>query len=168
MNFMQDAPYLTVPVKSAQGDHSALVSPEDYDRLMGFKWRLWNGYVMATVGPHKAGESTLYHMARLVLDLEHGNELEADHINFDPLDNRRENLRAVTHAQNVRHSPSRGGTSAYRGVSWVTRDRRWQAQAGFMGKKHGLGHYADERDAARAVNAFWTARGYRAPNAIAA
>jgi len=77
-------------------------------------------------------------------------ELHVDHKNLDTLDNRRHNLRLVTPAQNHANQRPFGTTSRFRGVSWHA--GKWRAQMMFRGRLHYLGRYADELDAARAVD----------------
>jgi hypothetical protein len=73
-----------------------------------------------------------------------------DHINGDPLDNRRENLRVCEHRQNLWNGkPHRDGSSQYRGVSWSRHRKKWRAQ--IQGKT--LGHFDTETEAALAYNA---------------
>lgn len=81
--------------------------------------------------------------------------LEVDHINHDSLDNRKINLRVVTHAQNQQNkSASRYAKSQYRGVYWHKARGKWAAQGRVDGKQHHLGLFASEIDAAR-VAAAW-------------
>lgn len=76
--------------------------------------------------------------------------MDVDHINGDPLDNRRANLRVCEHRQNLWNGrPHRDGSSKYRGVSWHKQSGKWRAQ--IQGKM--LGWFVVEDDAARAYNA---------------
>jgi hypothetical protein len=69
-----------------------------------------------------------------------------DHRNRNRLDNRRQNLRLVTHAQNMMNvGANRGSTSPYRGVSWNGRLGKWVAS--FRGRH--LGCFENELEAAR-------------------
>ena len=84
---------------------------------------------------------------------------QVDHINGDPLDNRRENLRLVTNKENQWNVGLRkNNTSGYVGVAWHKRDKKWNAQAqyrcGQTGRKKtkSLGYYNDEEEAARAYD----------------
>lgn len=87
---------------------------------------------------------------RSLLGLMTGDGIRVDHIDRDRLNNRRSNLRIVTHAGNMQNLGSqKGATSAYRGVSWNARDRRWAAQLVVDGKHYWLGYFTDEREAAR-------------------
>lgn len=76
---------------------------------------------------------------------------EIDHINGNRLDNRRENLRAVTHKQNVQNgSAHRDSTSRYKGVS--KHKNGWRAQLCHNGKKMSLGQFPTEHLAAVAYD----------------
>lgn len=78
-----------------------------------------------------------------------------DHINGDGLDNRRQNLRLCTHTdnmRNIRKTLSRT-SSSFKGVSWITRDRRWRAAIMVNRIRLVLGHFHDESDAAMAYDA---------------
>jgi hypothetical protein len=74
------------------------------------------------------------------------------HINKNPLDNRRENLRwATTSEQNRDKKPY--GSSDYYGVSWNSKTKKWVAQIwGPDGKCRYAGCFDDEIEAARAAD----------------
>lgn len=76
-----------------------------------------------------------------------------DHINRIPDDNRIENLRPATRSQNTRNTIPRG-LSKYMGVSWVKGRNKWSAECKINGKKHFLGHYLCEIEAAKAYDKF--------------
>ncbi len=70
-----------------------------------------------------------------------------DHINGDGLDNRRENLREATAAQNAKNRRLNANSSS--GLKGVTRlpSGRWQAQIASDGVKYRLGTYTSKTDA---------------------
>jgi len=72
-----------------------------------------------------------------------------DHININPLDNRIENLRAVTFSQNCRNKEKKKNCSSkYKGV---TRYRnKWKVTITIDGKKKYLGYFDNEEEAAEA------------------
>ncbi len=78
-----------------------------------------------------------------------------DHINHNGLDNRRANLRIVTHKQNGwnRRKTARKSTSRYKGVCWSKRERMWHVQIKKNGKQITIGYFLDEKAAARAYDA---------------
>jgi hypothetical protein len=162
---MRSADYRLIRVR-APGDisHWALVDPEDHARFAAYSWSLSDGYARR-YGPRPA--KLVVYMAREILGLAHGDPRQADHINRDRLDNRRSNLRVVTSAQNNRNVGANARTtSPHRGVSRDGHRGKWRAQATLAGAGHNLGRYVDETAAARAVNDFWTERGYPAPNDV--
>ncbi|MBB6677499.1 HNH endonuclease [Cohnella lubricantis] len=91
------------------------------------------------------------HMHREVLNAPDG--FEVDHINGNTLDNRKSNLRIVTHQRNMHNVSSHGDSSSqYRGVFWNKQKLKWTAQICLDGKRRHIGHFVNELDAARAYN----------------
>ena len=94
-----------------------LISDEDYAEISQSKWYISNkGYVQR--GYKKQGEETLlsrYIMKNIrKLDIEN---LIIDHIDRNPLNNKRSNLRSVDSAENIRNTPKRNDcTSMYKGL----------------------------------------------------
>lgn len=80
-----------------------------------------------------------------------------DHVNRDPLDNRRSNLRIATPSQNqanrTKDFARKGLTSQYKGVCWHRKDRKWHARIYQNNKAIHLGAFFNETDAARAYDA---------------
>lgn len=75
--------------------------------------------------------------------------LEVDHINGNGLDNRRSNLRIVTHKQNQQNQRKRrDARGKFHGVFWSSRDASWQAQARINGKRKTICRHKNERTAA--------------------
>lgn len=96
-----------------------------------------------------------YRAHRVIWALAHGEwpSDEIDHINRDPSDNRLTNLRACTHAENMRNqSSTRGSTSRFIGVSKAADRAKWSAIISPQGKAIPLGRFAREEDAARAYD----------------
>jgi hypothetical protein len=80
--------------------------------------------------------------------------LLVDHDNHHGLDNRRSNLRQVTHAenqQNARKTISKT-TSRFKGVDFVKATGKWRARIVVNGRRLFLGSFTDELDAARAYD----------------
>ena len=121
----------------------AIVDDADAAVLGCHRWSLnTKGYAVR----YESGRVVMMH--RCVLSLTASDELETDHINRDKLDNRRSNLRAVTHAENLQNKGSyRGSTSRYRGVYWDAARQKWNAQITVGGRRTKLGRFADEATA---------------------
>lgn len=73
-----------------------------------------------------------------------------DHINGDPTDNRRENLRLCTRAQNAANQRPRPGVSQFKGVSIAGEGRARPWRASIQGRV--IGHFATETEAAVAYD----------------
>lgn len=122
--------------------------------LAQFAWNISSGgYAIATVRKAKGVKKT-YGMHRLVMRDE-DNPLHVDHITRNPLDNRRENLRFVTHSANCLNSRKRRGTSsAHKGVS--RSGDKWQVVVRVDGKLKWIGKYATEAEAAAVAAPFFS------------
>lgn len=133
----------------------AIVDDADYEYLSQFKW-----YVREQ--KHVHGPSTFYarrksggktiQMHRVILGLKPGDKLVVDHINHDGLDNRRENLRVGTHAQNVANMKSNHGSSRFKGVVWDKSASNWKAHIKKDQKVTHIGYYPTEEMAARSYD----------------
>lgn len=137
----------------------ALVDDEDFEWLSRWKWRsnkCKNGHYAIRWGNWKTGE--MWNMHRLIMKTP--KHLEVDHINGDGLDNRKENLRNCTRAQNARnHSFSVRNSTGYKGVQFDSRPgriRRWYATTTMTvdGKKKHLsfGYHMTAIEAAKAYD----------------
>jgi hypothetical protein len=104
----------------------AYVSEEDYERVSKYKW-LCMGHGYAARSRRKdEGKKGIVYMHRFILGVEDG---EVDHVDGDRLDNRRENLRLVTHSQNLMNQkPQNGRSSKYKGVYWDEANQSWKVQ----------------------------------------
>ncbi len=79
-------------------------------------------------------------------------ELVVDHIDGNPLNNRRSNLRVCTQAENARNKICKPkGSSRFKGVH-LTPSGSWRAQVRIGDKRVNLGNYTTEKAAARAYD----------------
>lgn len=129
----------------------AIVDAADAEWVSQRRWVYCRGYAQHRSGGRKSGRSTSLH--REILGLTPGDGMEGDHINRDRLDNRRANLRAIPKAGNRHNVPGNGGSSIFRGVSWDRRYGKWAASVKASGKRHHLGYFSDEAEAAEAARA---------------
>lgn len=127
-----------------------LVDDDGYEKFSKYKWH-YTGRYAGRLNPdrHKEGEPTVLFMHRLITNAPKG--LCVDHINRDSLDNRKCNLRLVTHQENMMNYGSKKGASKYKGVV-RTKEGRWTASIMCKGKSYNLGTYKEEEDAAKAYN----------------
>ena len=122
----------------------AIVDDEDFDLVMAKKWH----YSLSSANYGRARSNNVS-MHRFIMQAQKG--LEVDHINGDPLDNRRSNLRIVTHAQNQKNMKVHTtNVSGAKGVSWHKKASKWQAHIMVDGKRYYLGVFKNIHEAAEA------------------
>lgn len=74
-----------------------------------------------------------------------------DHVNRNPLDNRRANLRQATDGQNAQNRTlSPLNTSGFTGVSWDKQHNKWVSYIKLNKKMKKLGRFSDKEDAIKA------------------
>lgn len=75
-------------------------------------------------------------------------DMDTDHINQNPLDNRRKNLRTATRSQNQHNVGLRkDNKSGIRGVNWNSLENKWKVFLNFEKKHYYLGTFRDKKDA---------------------
>lgn len=128
----------------------ALVDAADYEWLNQWKWSAHNScreffYAARWSGGRKA--RCMVYMHRLILGATTTGEV--DHINGNRLDNRRANLRIVTHQQNTQNqlTKRKGCSSRHIGV-WRRPNGRWTAQITVDYRTIALGTFDTEEQAA--------------------
>lgn len=98
-----------------------------------------------------------YNVHRLLWIMRNGpipDGMQIDHINADKTDNTPENMRLVSHTENMwNRRGNRNNTSGVKGVTWHKKLGKWQASISIGGKGCYLGVYESVEDAARAVRA---------------
>ncbi|MHC4659150.1 MAG: HNH endonuclease [Planctomycetota bacterium] len=134
----------------------AIVDPEDYTKLSKHKWQASSNplkcYAQRT-GSGKKGRNITVIMHREILKVPKG--IYVDHINHNPLDNRKANLRAATagqSCQNRRKCTTRITQSKYKGLVWRANRKRWEVRLRANNKIRFLGSFENEIDAARAYD----------------
>lgn len=113
----------------------AVIDDEDWPTVQGYKW--------TANGSH----GSFYAMARFKVDVlmhrlllgEDNPKILVDHADNDSLNNRRDNLRRCTHAENMRNSKVRSHSkSGVKNVSFtkVNGSMQWVATVRLDGKRH--------------------------------
>ena len=113
---------------------------EDYDKVKGYCWLVCKGYARAA----ERGTGKNISLHRLVM----GAEKEVDHINRNPADNRKANLREVTRAQNNMNAGlSKNSQSGVTGVHYDKSRDKWVAVIGLDYKSINLGRFKEKEEA---------------------
>lgn len=94
-----------------------IVDDEDFERLSKYRWYILGRRYAAT--KNRSKNHILMHRALMCCP----NGLVVDHINGDGLDNRRCNLRIVTHAENCRNRRAETYGTRKRSNGWVAEVR---------------------------------------------
>lgn len=130
----------------------AIIDEEDWIKVKNYTWRRLDANT-TSYAITKINGDTVY-MHRLIGRIP--DNLVTDHINGNGLDNRKENLRACTQAQNLRsNGPYRESTCPeYRGVRDTKRSlsKPYQARIKKDGKQRHIGYFSDPREAAEAYD----------------
>lgn len=146
-----DGMSVSVPVRGDSG-RWVRVSPEDYRLGMSRPWREISGYPAVWTFDTAKGRGLYIALHSLVL--RGGGGLVIDHIDRDPLNATRGNLRRATVSQNGANRTKKAGTSSrFRGVTQHKQTGKWQAAATYFGRCIYLGLYVTEEAAARAYDA---------------
>lgn len=124
----------------------ALVDDDDYEELSKHKWHTsHHGYPARSILKPKK-ENIFMHRQLMGFP-----DCAVDHINRNPLDNRRSNLRLATLSQNQHNRKlNKNNTSGFKGVSWHPSMKKWVATIRLNYKQYILGYFSDPKDAALA------------------
>jgi hypothetical protein len=135
----------------------AVIDDEDAGLVAGFKWYAMKA-PQRTTKFYAAGWKHLppgrffVLLHRLIMNAQPGQIV--DHIDRNPLNCRRSNLRVVTYRQNIwNNGPQVGKTSRFKGVCFCSHNQKFKAQIRHGKRRFWLGYFASEEDAARAYNA---------------
>lgn len=126
-----------------------VVDDQDFERLSSAKWSAKHTGSTKDGGRWYAYGASGY-LHRVIMDCPYGQYV--DHINGCGLDNRRENLRIVTCAENIHNSAARNKTG-FKGVRPTKNGKRFIAYMTQSGKQNYLGTFEKVEDAAAAYNA---------------
>jgi len=137
------------------GEHLVLIDRRDLLLFASHSWypaaNVTNHYLRTSIAKDGKRTTVDFH----ILLMKPGAETEVDHVNGNGLDNRRINLRVVSHLMNCNNSRQRRGTSSkYRGVCLINDGRAWTATVTFNNQNKYLGCWPTELEAALAYNDF--------------
>jgi len=138
---IQPKDYKIIPL--TQGKF-AKVDNEDFGLLKEINWKFGKrGY---------AANTKLGYMHRLIMKPD--KDMVIDHIDNDPLNNRKINLRVCHQHENVKNQLIRTGySSIYKGVSWDKNRNKWISVISLNGANIHIGRFDTEIEAAKAYDA---------------
>lgn len=138
----------------------AIVDACDYDFLMQWKWCAMKSESKATYwramrnAPKPERRRNIYMHWDVVKHAGFPDAPEYDHIDRNPLNNTRSNLRPATRSLNNANRVKPPGTSLFRGVHWDKNRGKWLVKIKVNRKTINLGRYTDEIEAAAVYAAF--------------
>ncbi len=137
------------------GDVKEYVSNADFENIKHLKWSISRAGKTAYVVHHRSTRKIRLpkiYLHRMLLNAKKGEIV--DHIDGDGLNNTRENLRIISHSENIRKMTKirNLNSSGYKGVYWATRYGKWEVGIMKNYRKMYLGRFDSKHDAARAYN----------------
>lgn len=125
-----------------------LIDTEDKWKISEFTWRANDqGYIYTKIS--YGGKDEIMFLHRLIMDTldKDWHKVQVDHINHNPRDNRKENLRITTPSgnQHNRKNLRPDNSSGYTGV--MNRNNKWIATIGIDGKIEFLGSFNTKEEA---------------------
>ena len=147
-----DPSYRLIPLTQGQ---NAIVDTEDFEWLSQWNWfAYWDktikGFYARRRGTPENGKFKMIAMHAEIIKCPRGKI--PDHKNRDTLDNRKENLRIATHAQNAQNSTKKRSNCGYRGVFYDKKWNKWKVYISFKNKKVWVGQFDSAEEAARAFD----------------
>lgn len=131
-------------------DKPAIIDKEDYQKVKNLHWNNEKPYLYTTSTIQSNNQKTIIRLHRLILGV-NNETVFVDHINGNPLDNRKSNLRIVTSQQNCyNHKKRIDNTSGVTGVKLVKKNNSWNARIVVNKKEISLGCYKRFEDAVKA------------------
>lgn len=135
-----------------------IVDADDFNMLNTYTWWLCKTKTKRAVKTQLSAQTTVkgktVKMHRLIMQAPLG--VDVDHINGNPLDNRKANLRICSRSENLmnagKYTRRNKCSSKYKGVSWHKATKKWEAGLQVNGKRKWLGLFLEEQSAAVAYN----------------
>lgn len=141
----------TIPLSNT--DRLIIVDDEDYERLSKFTWSQSVSKVNRGVVRRSYKHGLLTYTVSIANEIMYTRRVQYDHIDRNPLNNQKHNLRLATDKQNAQNrTKRRNASSKFKGVSWTPKVNRWACYICIDGKQVWLGYHETEDAAARRYN----------------
>lgn len=138
-------------LKKTVNNKTVIIDIEDEFFFNLYKWHINGNYVFTIFKIE--GKQVKKYLHRLLLDEPVFKVV--DHINGNPLDNRKENLRACWVGENIRNRKTinkNKRSSKYKGVYWHKKNKNWYVKIMLNKKSHNIGSFETEIEAAKAYD----------------
>ena len=139
-------------------NHIVLIDEEDKDKFYRYVWQIVKKpsgvYLRACIrDKNRKKRIVFFHRYLLgIIDLNWKYSI-VDHINGNPLDNRKCNLRIVTSPQNGMNSAKqKNNRSGFKGVDWHKKNKSYRARISVNKERIELGSFKTAEEAARAYD----------------
>lgn len=140
--------YSIISINKNDINYEVLIDNEDADIVNKCRWYIGSdGYVHSTI-PSNNKKIVMHRLVLNVLNTEQ--DKVVDHINFNKLDNRKSNLRLITHNENLHHRKV-NNDSGYKGVYWREKYNKFEAVISIKGKQYYVGMHNTAEEAYNAI-----------------
>ncbi len=131
-------------IKLANTKKVALIDDHDFQRIVSFKYHLdRSGHAARSKSIENVNRKIYIHWD--IIGRKKG--FDVDHINRNPLDNRKVNLRHCTRSENIMNvGLTKQNTTGYKGVSFHKRYKVYRAKIAFNGVRYEIGEYKTAKD----------------------
>ena len=141
----EDTAFINLPDGSV-----ALIDSEDVSKIAAYNWGgLCGGGTYVRSSPRIDKERCYLH--RLILGIDANSLLVVDHIDGDPLNNKKSNLQICSQSVNMQKSSRRAGLTGFRGVV-KTPPGKFAARINVHNSARHLGTFSSAEEAARAYD----------------
>ena len=131
---------------------------EDFNKIKDFCWMDRGDRIMSTIPNEfplyekvvRNNNTKVKHIAlhHLILEIYDSKNIIVDHINRNPRDNRKSNLRIATPSENMyNRSKGKNNTSGIIGVRYNKKDKRWRSEIGYKNQNLHLGQFINKEEA---------------------
>lgn len=142
---IEDIAYIVLYNKSSEEVARTVIDENSVEMIKDYKWCLdGKGYVITTIN-----NKNIY-LHRFLLNCNDVDKV-VDHIDGNPLNNKKSNLRIVTQKENRMNNSLEGhGSSKRVGVCYCKREKKWRATIQKDYKVYYLGYFHTEEEAIKA------------------
>lgn len=128
--------------------YTVLVDDEDLERVRALSWHVGNkGAHGDPYFEHCTWKQPIIRLNRFIIGCTYKDGMIVDHINGNTLDNRKQNLRVCTNAENCRNGRTRKNNTGYKGVVYEKRVNLYRARITKDYKTYSIGYFHTAEEA---------------------